>query len=369
MDGTKTLIESNHKTTTHDVQLPGRLGDPDRSLATDPRADPRMVAALSAFGMDTLAQPLPVGYDSPLQEILPVIAGAEEGFEGFYAALFAGLDPVPGVVSETITIEGPDGDELPLYVHRPAGSEGEDLPHMIHLHGGGMAMLRAGNPGYWRWRDQLAATGMVVVGPEFRNAAGCLGPHPFPAGLDDCAAAFAWMRETLAPGKKIVVSGESGGGNLSLALALRAHRDGWSDQISGVYAMCPYISGTYVDRPLDLPSLYENDQYFISCALLAPLARTYDPEGKHTDDPTCWPLAATVDDLRGLPPHVISVNELDPLRDEGLAYLRRLQAASVSAYGRIVAGTSHGGDIVLSVSMPEVAAATLRDIRGFAGTL
>ena len=359
MGDTETLI----------VHLPGRLGDPDRSLGTDPRADPRMVAALAAVGLDGHTAPLPVGPDSPLPEILSAVTVAEEAFEVLYAALFAGLPPVPGVVSETVTIEGPDGDELSLYVHRPAGSEGADLPHMVHMHGGGMAILKGGNAGYWRWRDELAATGMVVVGPEFRNAAGAQGPHPFPAGLDDCQAAFAWTRDTLAPGKKILVSGESGGGNLSLALALRARRDGWSDQISGGYAMCPYISGAYADRPLDLPSLYENDAYFISCALMSPLVRAYDPDGAHRDDPTCWPLAATVDDLRGLPPHAISVNELDPLRDEGLAYLRRLQAASVPGYGRVVAGTCHGGDLILSVAMPDVAAATLRDIRGFAGAL
>ena len=42
------------------------------------------------------------------------------------------------------------------------------------------------------WRDDLAATGMVVVGVEFRNAAGALGPHPFPAGLNDCASGAQW---------------------------------------------------------------------------------------------------------------------------------------------------------------------------------
>ena len=57
----------------------------------------------------------------------------------------------------------------------------------------------------------------------------------------------------------IVVSGESGGGNLTLATALRAKRDGTLDQIDGVYAMCPYISGAYADPPPELASLFEND--------------------------------------------------------------------------------------------------------------
>jgi acetyl esterase/lipase len=62
-------------------------------------------------------------------------------------------------------------------------------------------------------------------------------------------------------------------------------------------------------------------------------------------------------ELRGLPPHVLSVNELDPLRDEGLAYQRRLVANGVSAVGRTVSGTVHGGDMTSArrcpTSMPQ----------------
>jgi acetyl esterase len=67
-----------------------------------------------------------------------------------------------------------------------------------------------------------------------------------------------------------------------------------------------------------------------------------------------------------LPPHVIAVNELDPLRDEGLVYYRLLVRAGVSAVGRIVAGTCHGGNLLMAGYMPEVFAASLRDINGFA---
>ena len=49
-----------------------------------------------------------------------------------------------------------------------------------------MVLMSADGPIYDRWRSELAATGLVVVGVEFRNGAGKLGPHPFPAGLNDC---------------------------------------------------------------------------------------------------------------------------------------------------------------------------------------
>ena len=73
--------------------------------------------------------------------------------------------------------------------------------------------------------------------------------------------------------------------------------------------------------------------------------------------------------LAGLPPHVISVNQLDPLRDEGLAFFRKLLDAGVAGYSRTVNGTCHAGDCLFQAAMPEVYAATIRDIKGFADSL
>ena len=78
-------------------------------------------------------------------------------------------------------------------------------------------------------------------------------------------------------------------------------------------------------------------------------------------------VVATLEDLRtGLPPHVISVNELDPLRDEGLAYYRKLAAAGNSVQARTVNGTCHAGDVIFRGAMPEVYAATAAALRDFA---
>jgi acetyl esterase/lipase len=161
------------------------------------------------------------------------------------------------------------------------------------------------------------------------------------------------------------VSGESGGGNLTLAVTHRARQEGWIGDIAGVYAQCPYISNAWRTRPATLPSLHENDGYFIACGQMEVLAEVYDPGGRHADDPTCWPLRASVDELRGMPPHVISVNELDPLRDEGLAYYRKLLAAGVPTTCRTVNGTCHAGDVMFRAAMPEVHQATIRDLTGF----
>jgi acetyl esterase len=349
--------------------LPGRLGNPNMQLRDDPRADPRMIAAMAQLGMDLAPPPSPITAASPMVDILDALGVAEAGAQMMFGMFVPATEP-PGVTSTVETITGVDGNDITLYIHRPDGAAAP-LPCVVHTHGGGMAILQASDPGFVMWRDALAATGLVVVGVEFRNCAGVLGPYPFPAGLNDCASAAQWVianREILGV-STVIISGESGGGNLSIATALKANQEGWIDGIAGVYAQCPYISGAYGDPPAELTSLFENDKYFIDVENMGAMAKAYDPDGTHATNPLAWPMHAARSDLEGLPPHVISVNQLDPLRDEGLVYFRKLLDAGVSAVGRTVNGTCHAGDTIFTDAMPDVFDATIRDIKGFADSL
>jgi acetyl esterase/lipase len=150
---------------------------------------------------------------------------------------------------------------------------------------------------------------------------------------------------------------------------VKAKKDNRLAQIAGVYALCPYIYGAWGPQSQELPSLFENDGYMMIRDQMGVLASVYDPEHKNDTNPLCWPYWATREDLQGLPPHVISVNELDPLRDEGLTYYRRLLAAGVPVYSRTVNGTSHAADVLFRKAIPDVYAATIRDIKGFADSL
>ncbi len=350
--------------------LPGRLGTPEMSLGTDPRADPRMVAVLKAFGLADLPADSPVTSSTSLEDLLGFCNEAEPGYNMMFEMLDADLPEITNVERSVEVIRGQDNNDITLYIHKPTATDGP-IPGLLHLHGGGMVILEASGLGYMRWRDELASTGMFVVGVEFRNGGGKQGPHPFPAGLNDCQAGLQWMhdrRDELAL-SKIIVSGESGGGNLTLATTLKAKRDGRLDQIQGVYAQCPYISNAYTEKDPSLPSLYENYGYFLDVENMGALARVYDPDNEHAANPLAWPLHATADDLSGLPPHVISVNELDPLRDEGLAYYRKLLAAGVPVTSRTVNGTCHAGDCLLRAAMADVYLTTIRDIKSFADAI
>ncbi len=355
--------------------LPGRLGDPAMTIGTDPRADRRMVSAMARVGLDSEPMNSTIGPDPSLADIREQAAQSEAGFAVAFDMLNSEpLSPVEGVESSTEVITGVDGNPISVYIHRPSRS-GESvaaapsrMPGILHLHGGAMVILTAEGPSYTRWRDTLASLGMIIAGVEFRNAAGALGDHPFPAALNDCTTALEWMHANRAELgiSKIVVSGESGGGNLTLATALRARREGRLHMIDGVYVQCPYISGAYGDLPADLPSLAENDGYLLSCDMMVHMVECYDPGGYNRRNPLAWPYHASADDLRGMPPHVVSLNELDPLRDEGMAYYRRLLEAGVPAVGRTVNGTCHAGDLLFPGPMPDVYSSSARDLAGFA---
>jgi acetyl esterase/lipase len=161
-----------------------------------------------------------------------------------------------------------------------------------------MAICTAADLIYLHIREYLAATGLVVVGVEFRNSGGKLHPHPYPAGLNDCAAATRWVtahRKELGI-THVIVSGESGGGNLTLTVGHKAKRDGWIADIAGFYAMCPFISNRRHEQPDDLPSLRECDGYFIGCDDLALMGSIYDPTGATRTTPRrsrAWPATTS----------------------------------------------------------------------------
>jgi acetyl esterase len=327
-----------------------------------------MVEALTPFGLDSNAPAVPLTIDSPLEERLAYAAMAEEGMGALLGLFAAAVPDASGVTTTTTTITGEDGNDVTLYISRPDGDGGGPLPAVVHLHGGGMAIAGAADATYMRLREYIAGTGLVVVGVEFRNSGGKLGPHPFPAGLNDCAAGVRWVAANRAElgVSHLIVAGESGGGNLTLTVAHKAKREGWLNEIAGFYAQCPYISNRWHEAPDELPSMRECDGYFISLQHLELLGSIYDPENRNSNDPTCFAGVATDEDLKGLPPHVISVNEVDPLRDEGLDYYRRLVRVGVPTVGRLVAGTCHAGDLIFAGAMPEVFAASVRDLSGFA---
>ena len=125
--------------------------------------------------------------------------------------------------------------------------------------------------------------------------------------------------------------------------------------------MCPYIAGSW---PQDrFPSSIENNGIFLDLHNNRG-AMAYGIEAFEARDPLAWPSFATEDDVAGLVPTVISVNECDPLRDEGIEFYRLLLRAGVPARCRQVMGTIHGTE-VLAISCPDISRETAASIAHF----
>ncbi len=338
-------------------------------LAADPRIDPRIKAL---FG------------NMPPQPVLASVASrdellAEENGEGgkAQAAAFTAflemvdneaIAPSAGLTVRVETFRSePDGNTVKIRYIRPDTSE--RLPCIYYIHGGGMMMMSCFDGPYRAWGKIIAAQGVAVAMVDFRNcirASSAPEVEPYPAGLNDCVAGLKWVHAhadmlNIDPAR-IIVAGESGGGNLTLATGLKLKREGEAGLIKGLYALCPYIAGEW-PQP-QYPSSTENNGILLDLHNNRG-AMAYGIQALRARDPLAWPGFATEADVTGLPPTVISVNECDPLRDEGIAFYRLLLKSGVAARARQVMGTVHGTEI-FAITCPDISRDTASDIANFA---
>lgn len=338
-------------------------------IIDDPRIDPRIKAI---FGAMDLGAETP---NAPDRETLVAGANSEEAkqaqevLKGFLAmcdteevASRAGLTE-----QEFSFASEPDGNQVNLRFIRPEGDE--QLPCVYYIHGGGMQSMSCYDGNYRAWGRIIAAQNVAVAMIDFRNA---LTPSsvpelaPFPGGLNDCVSGVRWVSQqadqlNIDPAR-IIVAGESGGGNLTLATGMKLLKDGDIHLISGLYALCPYILGAWPDERA--PSSTENNGILLNLHSTNG-AMAYGMEAFEAGDPLAWPGFATTDDVKGLPYTVISVNECDPLRDEGINFYRLLLTAGVSTRCRQAMGTIHGTEI-FPIACPDISREAARDIASLA---
>jgi acetyl esterase len=232
-------------------------------------------------------------------------------------------------------IPGPAGD-IPVRIYKP--DDGAALvPIVVFFHGGGFVMGSL-NCYDALCRDFCMDAHAVVVSVAYRLAP----EHKFPAAPDDCLSATRWV-EAHAPaiggdGNRIVVAGDSAGGNLAAVTALRAGDEG-APRLSGQLLIYP----TTDNRRYELPSHHEFADCadsFISLGDVKWSQDNYLKEESDASNPLASPLRAP--SLRGLPPALVITAECDPLRDEGERYAARLREAGVSALLTRYSGVFHG---------------------------
>jgi acetyl esterase len=228
------------------------------------------------------------------------------------------------------TIQGPGGD-LRLRIYR--SGTGDQLPLLLFMHGGGFVL------GCLDSHDEIARiltanTGCVTVSVDYRLAP----EHPYPAAVDDCLTALHWAASNAsalgADPARLVVVGDSAGGNLAAVTALRA-RDESGPAVAGQVLLYPTTDLTAAMQPAPDGKFY----------LLSPQTRKFFNEAYLTDLsqatlPTVSPGLA--DSLENLPPVFLVTGEYDPLCQQGEALAERYEKAGVDTTRTRYDGAIHG---------------------------
>lgn len=233
--------------------------------------------------------------------------------EPLLAAMFNAGAPEVAVERE-IVVAGADG-EMKALVH---AAEGSGLPVVLYAHGGGYCVMSPQT--HAKITKQLAVgVNAVVVSIDYRLAP----EHPHPAGIEDCIAAFVWLRDHASglggDGSRIAMAGDSAGGGIVAAAAQRLVPMGFAP--AAVLINCGWL-----DLNDDSPSFqaYGLDDPLIDEEVMSYWRQCYQPDRERWPDPDVSPLFG---EIEGFPPACIVAAGIDPLCDDGLNFAARLREA------------------------------------------
>jgi acetyl esterase/lipase len=293
----------------------------------------------------------------PALEAFPSIKATRETLPAMRAAMEPVLKgaPVPDLPVEArdIRMSSPEGHGVRAILLRPEGMTGT-VPALLHIHGGAyiIGVPEMSVPELTETAHQL---GIVILSVDYRLAP----EHPFPAGLEDCYSALAYLHENAAAlgidSTRIAVMGESAGGGLAASLALLARDRGvyplafqlldapMMDDRTCVRPHNP-VTGEFIFTPAD-------NHFGWSCLLGT------EPGGP---DVSPYAAAARATQLEGLPPALIATGALDLFLEENVDYAMRLNAAGVAAELHVYPGCPHGYVIASQAAVSKRALADKR---------
>lgn len=235
----------------------------------------------------------------------------------------ARLSPMPSGVTVQPEVEG----ALPGEWIRPDGADEKRV--ILYIHGGAFVLCSPATH-----RSLVAhlaqASRCLAFSLDYRLAP----EHPFPAPLEDCLAAYRWLLARGYSPRSIVVSGDSAGGNLTLALLI-ALRDAGLPLPAGAVCLSPvtdmtYTSGSRISR-IQVDPIFGNLSN--PEKLVEPYWQGHDPR-----NPLISPMHA---DLRGLPPLLFHVGDDEILLDDSVLLAERAREAGVDARVAIWPGMWH----------------------------
>jgi acetyl esterase/lipase len=265
------------------------------------------------------------------------------------AGLWTATDPAIEVVDRRAGAA--TAPQVPVRLYIPRERVGTSSA-IVYFHGGAFVIghLDFEHP---RCLEMAKATGSVVIAVDYRLAP----EHPFPAGLEDCYAAFAWTLaaagELGVDASRVAVAGASAGGALAAAVALMA-RDRGEPLPSFQLLLYPVTDDRLITTSMtafvDIPGWNRrNSEHMWRHYLGGNLGGNLGDRAPAVCSPYAAPARA--DDLRGLPPAYVMTVDFDALRDEGLQYAQRLIEAGIPTELHHYPGTFHGFDTLVDTTV------------------
>jgi len=241
---------------------------------------------------------------------------AREGLAGLTAQLVSDSPQVASVIDAYA--EGPAGP-IPLRIYRSDPDTASPL--LVYLHGGGHM---AGSVEVYDpiCRKLALATGRIVVSVDYRLAP----EHPYPAGLDDAEATLRQVFDLLQSRgigfqHRLALAGDSGGGAMTATLAHHLQAD---PDVDIEHQVLIYPS---LDYTMNHASMEENGRGYL---LHADKIRWYFDQYLQGGEDRKAVSPLHMESTSALPATLLVTAGYDPLRDEGLAYLQRLNEAGVA---------------------------------------
>lgn len=239
---------------------------------------------------------------------------------------------------------GYESGKLSTFVIEPRDPSGI-LPCIVFYHGGGL-LLRAAKAHYQmaKWYAEMAKC--KVIFPDYR----LLPKNRYPVPVEDCYCTYQWVLDYAdvleIDRDKIIVAGDSAGGNLAAAVTLML----WDRmQISPLGTMLIYPA---TDRRMITGSMKEfTDTPVWDAKLTKMFWKAY--LGNQTPDPIPYASPIEAESLEHFPDVYMEVAEFDCLRDEGIAFAERLRSEGVSTELYEVKGACHGFETALGSRMVE----------------
>lgn len=243
--------------------------------------------------------------------------GARKVLDDLQSAPVEKLD----VQEKWITVPADVGD-VQVRIVKPADTEGT-LPVVLYVHGGGWVIGNAGT--HDRLVRELAVGARAaVVFVEYDRSP----EAKYPVAIEQAYATARWVTANGAQedldASRMAVAGDSVGGNMTAALTLMAKQRG---DVTFVHQSLYY---PVTDAGQDTPSYREfADGPYLTAKAMAWFWDCYTTDPAQRAEITASPLRARLEDLQGLPPALVLVDDNDVLRDEGEAYARKLTQADV----------------------------------------